>query len=451
MQLVSLPAGSRVFLQHILSPLTVNDCGPAEIFGQYLENGRLTVNGATHAKTGFLGVSNSMQGGSDGTNYDILVDDNQDLVIGHMYNEGSKNHLKANRGAGTGSGRITIQGVKQNVQSGTCTSILVNNYQGRVLYGPTCFANSAATLITQTGTNLVDLILPGVMFNTCAPTLTTATTCNFIQTQNIYGTAPVTYPADVIPTGGMASIAAGFDHLRQLWAEDLKLIHGIQNVAINSFFETDPINPSPLTTMGTTPASWVVSGGTATGTGVRNMSVVAPASPFSSGTQCASFVDTTGTNAGSRLAFGQTPVLLPASCAAVFSFDVRLNSMASLNDDVYVRLWSGAVTAHNIHLTANNTSAAYGPAPLALNTWYRIRAVIPAPGLGGTKTITLYVTPWNGTAPGATIIYSGITGSSGSATSGFTSIYFNQTNPGANTNINFDNITLVSGDPLLPH
>lgn len=452
-QLNGLPTGSLVFIGHMLSPLTVSNCGPAEIFGRYIENGRLIVNGATQPKTGFLGISDSMEGGNvaGATYWDLYVDDNQDLVIGHLYQEQGYNHLSVNRGAGTGSGRVTIQGVKQNLHPGY-TSVQVNNYQGRVYYGPTYFANTTSTIISQTGSNALDLIFPCDFFGSYAPTITTASGCRLIETKNIYGTgttyATITYPADIMPAGAAPSIAAGLDHLRQLYAEDMKLVHSIQNVVGNGSFETDPLNSSPLATMGTPPAAWTVTGGTATALGVRSVSAAAPGSPFASGSaQSVAFVDTTGTSAGTALLLTQNTAALSATVGAVLTFDFILDSMASLNDAINVSVDAGSSTALNLSLTASGTSGSLGGSSLALNKWYRVQAILPPPSIP-TGTVSYTITPWTASGPGSPIACTAA-GFSTAASEGFTKVSIAETAPGSNTNVNFDNIALVAGDPLV--
>lgn len=452
-QLANLPAGSRVLLKHLDGPLTVSDCGLAEILVKWMIQGRIIVNGANYAKTGFLGVLN-FQGGQSAANqsyWDIWVDDNQDLAIGHIYSESSYNHLKVSSGASTRTGRVTITGVKQNHITSGYTDILVNNYKGRVLYGPQLFANPTSTVITQTGTNPVDLILAGdSFFYYNMPTITVDTGCNLIEAQNIILTSGTyTYPTDVLPTGSLASIAAGYDHFRQLGAEDAKLNYGILNTVTNSFFETDTVNPTPLTALGTLPAGWSMDGKIATGSGVRTVSVVNNGSPFASGTQSMSVVDSTGSNVGSRIDLWQYPVLLPATKGAVFSFDVRLNSMASLNENIWIRVFAGGSAAQNMNIYSNGTSASYGPASLTLDKWYRIRAVLQPPSVGPAN-ITLYVTPWTATGPGSTSTYTVAGTLAAPATSGFSRILINTPDPGKNVNVQFDNITLVTGDPLMP-
>jgi hypothetical protein len=228
-ELEKLPAGSYVGIKHIDSPLTVDDSGPAEVVALYMLQGRLIVKGATQPKTGFLGFLDfdGLQMTQDPANFDVDVSDNQNLVVAHYYHEQGYNHLHASGGSGTAPGHVTIEGVKQNSTKPSDT-ILIDNYQGRILYGPQCFMNKFSERITQAGTNPCDLILLGDIWRADGgePTIKMDTGGRLIQIQNIYMTTinpnTLKYPPDVIPDKGLESVAAGLDDLQQLGAEDLK-------------------------------------------------------------------------------------------------------------------------------------------------------------------------------------------------------------------------------------
>jgi hypothetical protein len=134
--LSKLPAGSKVYLPHVDSPITVQDSSAAQIFFKYLAIGEIHVSG-TAPKTGFLGAC-VLEGGQQraaGTN--ITVNDNQDLVIGDYYTEQCGNDLSVLRGTGTGPGRVTIQGLNSasgnnNGSGAPTTSINIDNYEGRL-------------------------------------------------------------------------------------------------------------------------------------------------------------------------------------------------------------------------------------------------------------------------------------------------------------------------------
>jgi len=60
----------------------------------------LSVTGATHAKTGFLGVL-AMEGGQNNpAGWDLIINDNQDFVGCDYYVEQSYNHLLAENTTG---------------------------------------------------------------------------------------------------------------------------------------------------------------------------------------------------------------------------------------------------------------------------------------------------------------------------------------------------------------
>ena len=241
--LSSLPAGSTVYIPHAYTTLTVQDCGAAQIFAKYLALGEINVSG-TSPKTGFLGVEVA-EGGqqSNLSAYTLKVNDNQDLVLGDYYSEQSRNDLELLRGSGTGTGRVTIQGFVSSAGvngnpgglNAPTQSININNYAGRLMYGPQSFGDNSGlspVQITQTGANPIDLILSSNTFSDGLPTLSLASGANLIETEDTYldssnnfyyvpeNPNPITY-ANVL------SMAQSFDHLRQLEAVDLAVQFGI--------------------------------------------------------------------------------------------------------------------------------------------------------------------------------------------------------------------------------
>ena len=233
-----LPAGSKVYLPHDDSPLTLQDCGGAQIFAKYLAIGEIHVSG-TSPKTGFFGAD-VLEGGQQnpkGTN--IVLNDNQDFVTAGYYTEQSGNDLSVAHGAAAGTGRVTLLGMvsasgNNNGSGAATTSIKVDNYQGRLFYGSQMFGNYNGTLpvqITQTGSNPLDLILVDNVFYHSEPTIKTEAGANLISTLNVNmanypGVALPDVPNPLTPASGL-SIALGLDHLRQLEAVDLSVQHGI--------------------------------------------------------------------------------------------------------------------------------------------------------------------------------------------------------------------------------
>ncbi len=241
--LSNLPANSTVFIPHSYTTLTVQNCGAAQIYAKYLAIGEVNVSG-TSAKTGFLGALVA-EGGqqSNLTAYTVKVDDNQDLVFGDYYSEQSRNDVELLRGAGTGTGRVTIQGFVSSAGvngnpgglNGPTTSININNYQGRLYYGPQSFGNNAnqsPVQITQTGTNPVDLLLPGNTYVDGPPTLSLQSGANLMMTEdtdldssnNLYYIAENPNP---VTNTDLLSMAQGLDHLRQLEAVDMSVEFGL--------------------------------------------------------------------------------------------------------------------------------------------------------------------------------------------------------------------------------
>ncbi len=245
--LTNLASGSQVYVGYSEGPLTIHDCGPAEILANHLNAGRIWVDGATQPKTGFLGLlyANMGIGYPDlATNlYDVNIRDSQDYVNADYYDEQTFNNLDLEGGAAPWTGRVTLQAFKQQNWSNS-VAVTVNNYHGWCFYGPQNFANNvnflgapaesyAPVKITQTGTNPFTLILPVDNFFAAAPVITTNASCHLIQWLNqITATDYTTFtllPDAPNPLTGAdyAALSGGLDHLRQLGFTDLKLLRGL--------------------------------------------------------------------------------------------------------------------------------------------------------------------------------------------------------------------------------
>ena len=240
----NLPAGSTVYMPLLQSSMTIHNCGGAQILTKYFaQDGTLTVSGTT-PQTGFLGTVFTEGGQQIFGNYDVTVTDNQDLIFGDYYVEQEDNNLSLSRGAGTGSGRITIGGINtasgnNNGESNSSQYLVnVNNYAGRLFYGSGNLANWDAEYpvsITQTGSNAIDLIFAGTMpYDSTGHNgflFTTGSSANVIATFNAN---QYPYPcvdlADIPnpPTAAdFLSIAQSLDHFRQLEAVDLSVQDGV--------------------------------------------------------------------------------------------------------------------------------------------------------------------------------------------------------------------------------
>ena len=238
--LSNLPAGSTVFIPHLDSTMTVDNCGPAQILLKYFANpGCLNVSG-TSPKTGFLGTLFTEGGGQLPGAYNIVVDDNQDLVFGDYYVEQCFNDLKLLRGKGTEPGRVTIQGF--NTFSGSNAggnqppqyTVNVDNYEGRLFYGGGMIGNwnnQYPASFNQTGDNPIDMISMGNSFSKGVK-YTVSSAANLISTLNIdmdpYPGVNIEDDPKTVTPSDYLSIAQAFDHLRQLEAVDIETEFGIK-------------------------------------------------------------------------------------------------------------------------------------------------------------------------------------------------------------------------------
>jgi hypothetical protein len=236
--LSKLPANSKVSIPVLNSPLSVADCGPAQILVKMGYMGNIRVSGATAVKTGFLGMVVA-EGGQqkNGDMYNFDVTDNQNLVVGSYYTEQSRNDVKISRGARTAGGSVTILGLNSasglNGSSSTNPSqimIDVDNYAGRFFYGETGCSNNGGLYpvrIIQTGTNAVDLITEGTHYSqSMLPSFTLASGAHSIRLLNSYGPNTMNYIPDIPETptpSDLKSLSGALDDLRRLGAVDLSV------------------------------------------------------------------------------------------------------------------------------------------------------------------------------------------------------------------------------------
>lgn len=232
-----LPAGSKIYLPHVDTPITATSSGPAQIFSKYLAIGMINVNGLS-PQTGYLGAQVLEGGQQQGAGHNIVIGDNCNLTIGDYYSEQSGNDLVASGGAGTQPGHIAIQGFlsasgNNNGSGQPTTTIDLDNYAGRVMYGSSIFGNynsSVPVQITQKGTNPVDLVLLAVTYSKFNPTIKTES-ANVVGALNVLDTP---YPGVALPDmpnpltdAAKQTIARSLDDMRELEAVDLRAEFGI--------------------------------------------------------------------------------------------------------------------------------------------------------------------------------------------------------------------------------
>jgi hypothetical protein len=276
--LSSLPAGSKVYIPVLNSPLTVSDCGAAQIFSlRAFMAGPVNVSGATQPKTGFLGLMVA-EGGVDAGRplvepnpsiYNFTVTDDQNLLVGPYYSEQGYNGLNLQGGAGATPGHVAIQGLVES-PSPASVSINANNYTGRLFYSQQAFfggyedpsGSVSPVQITQTGSNPINIVLAENFFD-CAvpPAITLGAGANLIETLNWYDyDNPTLQPDNPNPLTGaaLATIAQGLDDFRQLGALNLALEYANVNPSgLVAYWKLDEAaSPAADSTMSGITGTW---------------------------------------------------------------------------------------------------------------------------------------------------------------------------------------------------
>lgn len=236
--LSGLPAGSTVYMPLVGAPLTVTDCGQAQIFSMMAYMGSVNVSGATNPKTGFLGLMVAEGGQQTAGNYNFTINDNQNLLVGPYYSEQCANDVDLLGGAGTEPGQVMIQTLNSSPTPASVT-INIDNYEGRLFYGGGAVSGGSGTpppiQITQAGSNPINLMLAENFYaGTAAPLPTLGAGANLISTLNEYG-IPGTSSYNMTDTpnpltgADYAALAQSLDDSRQLGALNLAVEYGIVN------------------------------------------------------------------------------------------------------------------------------------------------------------------------------------------------------------------------------
>jgi hypothetical protein len=272
--LSGLPAGAKVFIPVLDSPLTVSDCGPAQIFSMRAYMGAVNVSGATQPKTGLLGLMVA-EGGLDAGRppvapnpslYNFTVSDDQNLLVGPYYSEQGYNGLNLQGGAGTTPGHVSIQGLGES-PSPVSVSINANNYLGRLFYFQQDFFGGyvdpsyavSPVQVNQTGSNAISIVLAEDLFSGSEPTFTLNTSANLVATFNQYGSGtPLADEPSPLTAASLASVAQGFDDFRQLGALNLAMEYAnINPTGLVAYWKLDEIaSPSVDSSMSEITGTW---------------------------------------------------------------------------------------------------------------------------------------------------------------------------------------------------
>ncbi len=215
-ELFELPADAKVRMGLIGGYVRAVDSGPATILGT-IHLGRLETEGAGRAKSGFLGFIYHNTAIHD---YVVVVKDNQDLVIGDLYNESNDRFLLAEGGARSGPGRITIGASK--ISTHLPDTLTIDNYEGRIWISTgswQCQKDTTGTPmeLRHRGDRPVDLLLVGNAFNHLDPIYSFAPSLRPILIENaLWAYEKARTYDNQIPDGGMEAAILALDDFRQL-------------------------------------------------------------------------------------------------------------------------------------------------------------------------------------------------------------------------------------------
>lgn len=214
--------------------LRFTDCARATILVPLSYYGALIVEGKEKQRDGFLGIMSRFSNGRR----NVIVKDNNSLVMSDYFSEQSANIFRFEGSPDDPPGRITIQGVKAQLQltgMGDLTGIPVYvfdiaNYSGQIFYGPVQFYNEASKCLYQRGERPVELFIMASAFY--GPLLAVDKT----DAAQLYllGCAgmrmgskdmPPGMFSDSVPPEKLPELSKALDDVRRLGEMDLKLDH----------------------------------------------------------------------------------------------------------------------------------------------------------------------------------------------------------------------------------
>ncbi|MHB9023081.1 MAG: glycosyl hydrolase family 28-related protein [Armatimonadota bacterium] len=225
LELVRLPTNAEVRMGLVAGFVRAIDCGQATIFGQ-VHVGRLQVEGAALPKTGFLGF---LYHNTAIHEYVVLVKDNQDLVVGDLYNESNDRFLLAEGGTRPGKGRITIGLSKTSTHESD--SVHINNYEGRIWLSTGGWQNQknptgAGIILRHRGERPVNLLLVGNAFSHIDPVPDFGKGLRLIAIENaLWALQKARTYDNLIPEGSMGIAVEALDDFRQLGIVNRKLTY----------------------------------------------------------------------------------------------------------------------------------------------------------------------------------------------------------------------------------
>ncbi|HEY3396068.1 MAG TPA: glycosyl hydrolase family 28-related protein [Armatimonadota bacterium] len=222
LELVNLPANATVLMDHWDGSVNSINSSQAIIFSNVSYEGIVRVSG-TSPHTGFFGFNTRVTAVDDDT---LVVNDNQDVVMGNWYMEQAPNSYCRLQGSpALPPGRVTIKPVRAHAW-GTGDNILIkiNDYNGRVAFLGGQFDADATHNIVCTGTAPLDLTFAGNMWWLTPPVITAGSNVRLTLFQNICTDTPLDTLPNVVPPGGRNGVAvAAMDDLRVLGQWDQKL------------------------------------------------------------------------------------------------------------------------------------------------------------------------------------------------------------------------------------
>lgn len=244
LKIADMGAGGLVHLRALNGPLTLEDCGGAEVFGEFPLCGPLTVRGPTTPPTGFLGFLVSAGVRTEaGASHTIA--DNQSFICAQLYTENAGIDFLLSGADQPWSGRVSLDCQKQH---GVSDILVVHNYRGEFTYaGNSFYDRGTPKRFVQDGESPFSLLLLGNNFGSSEAQIEGNA---HLQLHGLLNTVRPT-GSDNLPTletpfdPATQRLAQGYlDDLRRLGAYDLQWTHAARRSLLGRPLSTVPTTDS---------------------------------------------------------------------------------------------------------------------------------------------------------------------------------------------------------------
>lgn len=248
LHLKDLGAEARVYLGRVNGRARIEDCGRAQIIGEFLNGTHPLIDGADHPHTGLTGFATM-------NTHDLVISDNQSLVVGDLNLEQSApsnqegiRSMRLMKGAATNtSGRVTVGAGKVNLFD-SAQYFEIDDYEGQFsfLHGSLTPEEGRERIeLVQNGSAPLDLFIGAVdtsfltmpILVDAGPSLTLTTLANHHAREvpdEWYGGAGTWIESPIAIDPDLVNFALQFDGIADFLMGSVESPFGVDNSALTA-------------------------------------------------------------------------------------------------------------------------------------------------------------------------------------------------------------------------